>query len=253
MNCWPEPRTFPSPHLENNDDSYSRTALGRTLQEPGPGQSRPLRHRRGAGGGRAGPTAGWSSATCVSPNVPATCCAKSPSPSCCKMMKKAGDLYTKAELPLRRRHADARPVRPHAVGHHRPARAHVPVQHGEKPLRAQPTWTSILDSPDPRPRPEHPVPRLRRRVARRAGQLPGAVARAGHGAAEQLARRSHAVAADHPDADRPGAEARPAGTVDAVPHDRRPSSRPACPSRPSPSIPASATSAPPCWPAARAA
>ncbi len=45
------------------------------------------------------------------------------------------------------------------------------------------------------------------------------VAGAGHGAAEQLARRPHALAADHPAADRPGAQAGPAGAVDALPHD----------------------------------
>ena len=111
----------------------------------------------------------------------------------------------------------------------------------------------ILDSPDARPGPEHPVARLRHRVTRRAGQLSGAIAGAGHGAAEQLARRAHPLAADHPDADRPGAQARPAGAVDAVPHGPglRPGRR--ARSRPSPSIPASATSAPPCWPAVRAA
>ena len=56
---------------------------------------------------------------------------------------------------------------------------------------------------------------------RRAGQLPGAVAGAGAGAAVELARRAHALAAGHPAADRPGAQARPAGAVDAVPHGRR--------------------------------
>ncbi len=37
----------------------------------------------------------------------------------------------------------------------------------------------------------------------------------------QLARRAHALAADHPDAGRPRAQARPAGAVDAVPHGQR--------------------------------
>ena len=68
----------------------------------------------------------------------------------------------------------------------------------------------------------------------------------GHGAAEQLARRAHALAADHPAAGRPRAQARPAGAVDAVPHGAARSSRPACRSRRSRSIPASATSARPC-------
>ena len=40
------------------------------------------------------------------------------------------------------------------------------------------------------------------------------------GAAVELARRAHAVAAGHPAADRAGAEAGPAGAVDAVPHGR---------------------------------
>ncbi len=110
------------------------------------------------------------------------------------------------------------------------------VQHGQDPRLAH-----------ARPRSRHPLARLRRRGARRAGQLPGAIAGPGHGAAEQLARRAHAVAADHPDAGRPGPQARPARAVDALPHDARRSSRPACRSRRSPSTPAWATSAPRCW------
>ncbi len=59
-----------------------------------------------------------------------------------------------------------------------------------------------------------------RRRARRSDQLPGAEPGARPRAAVELARRAHAVAADHPDADRPRAQAGPAGTVDAVPHGR---------------------------------
>ena len=77
----------------------------------------------------------------------------------------------------------------------------------------------ILDVADARARLRHPDARLRR-GARRAGQLSGAEPGARPGAAVELARRAHAVAADHPDADRPGAQAGPAGAVDAVPHGR---------------------------------
>ena len=75
----------------------------------------------------------------------------------------------------------------------------------------------ILDVADARALVRRALVGLRRR-ARRAGQLPGAESRARPGAAVELARRAHAVAADHPDADRPGPQARPAGAVDAVPH-----------------------------------
>ena len=57
--------------------------------------------------------------------------------------------------------------------------------------------------------------RLRRRE-RRADQLSGAEPGARARAAVEFARRAHAVAADHPDADRARAEAGPAGAVDAV-------------------------------------
>ena len=76
---------------------------------------------------------------------------------------------------------------------------------------------------------------------------------AGAGAAVELARRAHAVAAGDSDADRPGAQARAAGAVDAVSHDGRLHRRPAFRARRSRSIPAAATSARPCWPTARAA
>ena len=92
-----------------------------------------------------------------------------------------------------------------------------------------------------------------RRRARRADQLPGAEPGARPGAAVELARRAHALAADHPDADRPGAQAGPAGAVDAVPHGRGVLRRPAFRARRSRSIPARATSAPPCSTAAPAA
>ena len=53
-----------------------------------------------------------------------------------------------------------------------------------------------------------------RNAACRSATRPVPGARAG--AAVQLARRAHALAADHPDAGRAGAEARAAGAVDAV-------------------------------------
>ena len=53
-----------------------------------------------------------------------------------QMVKKAAELYTKAELPLGDGTQTPDQFVAHAVGHDRPARAHVPVQHGEEPLRA---------------------------------------------------------------------------------------------------------------------
>ncbi len=58
-----------------------------------------------------------------------------------QMVKKAADLYTKAELPLGDGTQTPDAVRAHAVGDDRLARAHVPVQHGEEPLRASTRWT----------------------------------------------------------------------------------------------------------------
>ena len=50
---------------------------------------------------------------------------------------KAGELYMNAHAADGRRHADARRVRPRAVGEHRPARAHVPREHEEERVRAR--------------------------------------------------------------------------------------------------------------------
>ncbi len=74
--------------------------LGRTVQEPRTRQGRPLRSPARCWPRSAGPTAASSSATCATPPGPALCCARSPSPTSCKMVKKAGELYAKAELPL---------------------------------------------------------------------------------------------------------------------------------------------------------
>ena len=121
-----------------------------------------------------------------------------------------------ATLPMGDGTQIARRVRPRAVGHHRPARAHVPREHEEERLRAR------RDAP-------HSDVAHARALVRRAlagygeergvpvsyqAQSPVARPRA----AVELARRAHAVAADHPDADRPGAQAGPAGAVDAVSH-----------------------------------
>ncbi len=54
--------------------------------------------------------------------------------------------------------------------------------------------------------------------SRGSRELPGSVARAGHGPAEQLARGSHALAAHHPHADRPGSQTRTAGALDSLSH-----------------------------------
>ena len=163
-------------------------------------------------------------------------------------IEKAGELYMNAHAADRRRHADARRVRPRAVGDHRPARAHV-----QRNMKKNAFVLADMEQDprlaDARARSRHPVARLRRR-ARRADQLSGAVPGARPGAAVELARRAHAVAADHPAAGRPGAQAGPAGAVDAVPHGRGVLRRPASRARRSRSIPAAPTSAPRCSTAA---
>ena len=115
-------------------------------------------------------------------------------------------------------HADPRRVRPRAVGVHRAARAHVPGQHEEERVRAR------EDAQHPRVADARAVARRaldrQRRRAGRADQLSGPEPRARSRAAVEFAGRAHAVDADHPDADRAGAQAGPAGTVDAVSHGR---------------------------------
>ena len=210
-------------------DPHPRPALGRAVQEPGDRQGRPLRHRRGAGRGQPGQRRRWSSATCATPSAPATCCARSPSRDLLQMVKKAGELYAKAELPLGDGTQTPDQFVAHAVGDHRPARAHVQVQHGEEPLRARATWTRSstrltrgLD-----------LNILSRGYGIEARGVPVSYQAQspvlGMVLPSQLARRPHALAADHPDAGRPGAQARPAGAVDAVPHGQRVRRRPACP------------------------
>src|SRR5207237_2368630 len=102
------------------------------------------------------------------------------------------------------RHADAAAVRAHAVGDDRPAGAHVPVQHGEKPFRAQRDGedSRFLDA---RPGSERLDAWPRYGKPRRADKLPGAVAGAGSRVTEQFARGSYTLAADHssPDRSRP--------------------------------------------------
>ncbi len=167
-------------------------------------------------------------------------------------VKKAGELYLNATLPM----GDGTQS-PDEFARMQSATTGLP-EHMCKANMAEELLRAHAHGPDARRAdaragPEHPDARLRRREPRRGGQLPGAVAGAGPGAAVELARRAHAVAAGHSDADRPGAQARPAGAVDAVPHDGRLHRRPAFRPRRSRSIPAAATSARPCWPTATAA
>ena len=187
-----------------------------------------------------------SSATCATPSGPATCCREIPIADLLQMMKKAGDLYAKAELPLGdgtqtpdqfvRMQSATTGLPEHMCRFNMEKNHFVLEPDGQDPRLA-----------DARPRPEHPVARLRRRGARRAGQLPGPVAGA----------RAWCCRATRPASTRCGCRSfrcrsawsssparRSRGRRTAWP---RPSSRPACRSRPSPSIPASATSAPPCW------
>ena len=135
-----------------------------------------------------------------------------------EMVKKAGDLYANAELPL----GDGTQT-PDQFARMQSATTGLPEHmcrfNMEKNQFVLANMDKILDCLTRGLDLEHPLARLRRRGARRAGQLPGPVAGARHGAAVQLARRAHALAADHSDADRPGPQARPAGAVDAVPHD----------------------------------
>ena len=115
----------------------------------------------------------------------------------------------------RRRQPDARRVRPRAVGIDRHPRAAVPREHEEEHLRAR---RDAADSrvAHPRPRSRRADAGLRRR-ARRPDQLAGRKPGPRPRAAVELTRRSHAVAAGHPDADRTGPQAGPAGAMDAVP------------------------------------
>ena len=155
---------------------------------------------------------------------------------------KAGELYANAELPM----GDGSQTPDEFVraqsGIDRHPRAAVPREHEEEHLRAR------RDAADPRvadarPRSRRAVARLRR-GARRPDQLPGREPGARSGAAVEFARRAHAVAAGHPDADRPRPQARSAGAVDAVPHGRGVLRRRASRAKRSRSTPARATSAP---------
>ena len=144
-----------------------------------------------------------------------------------------------------RRHADARRVRARAVGVSTgPARAHVPGEHEEERVRAR------RDAQHPRVAHARAVARRaldrQGRRAGRADQLSGAESGARSGAAVEFAGRAHALDADHPDADRPGAQAGPAGAVDAVSHGGGVLPRPASRARRSRSIRAAPTWAPRC-------
>ena len=114
-----------------------------------------------------------------------------------------------------RRHPDARRVRPRPVGEHRAARADVPGEHEEERVRAvaDAEHPDVVDARAVVRRPHHRP----RRGAAGADQLSGAEPGARSGPAVEFPRRAHALAADHSDADRAGAEAGPPGAMDAVP------------------------------------
>ena len=84
---------------------------------------------------------------------------------------KAGELYANAELPMGDGIADARRVRPRAVGNDRHPGAAVPREHEEEHLRARRDGADSRVA-HPRPRSRRAVAGLRRR-ARRPDQLPG--------------------------------------------------------------------------------
>ena len=107
------------PYKSLETDKVVHFATGEVLAEVEPGQRR-----------------AWSSATCATPSGPATCSREIPIDDLLADDEEGRRALRQGRAAARRRHADARPVRPHAVGDHRPARAHVQVQHGEEQLRA---------------------------------------------------------------------------------------------------------------------
>ena len=129
-------------------------------------------------------------------------------------MKVAGDLYMNAELPLGDGSQTPDDFAKQQSASTGLARRAVPREHEEESVRAQRDGQHPQVA-DARARSERADDRLRRRE-RRADQLSGAEPGARARAAVEFARRAHAVAADHPDADRARAEAGPAGAVDAV-------------------------------------
>ena len=153
------------------------------------------------------------------------------------MVKKAGELYAKAELPLgdgtqtpdqfARMQSATTGLPEHMCRFNMEKNDFVLGEHGQDPRLA-----------DARPR---------SRTSSRSGY--GVEARGvpvsyqaqspvlGHGAAVEFARRAHAVAADHSDAGRPGAQARARRSRGRRTAWRRRSSRPACRSRRSPIYP----------------
>ena len=152
----------------------------------------------------------------------------------------------------RRRHADAGRVRPRAVGLDRPARAHVPGEHAEEPVRAL-AHGSDARCADARAAARNPQPRLRRRKPRRDRELSGADERRRAGAAVEFAGRSYALAARDSDARSGWCSSRVRKSRGRRIAWRPRSSRRAFRPRRFRFIPAAATSARPCWRAAIAA
>ena len=162
-------------------------------------------------------------------------------------VKKAGELYLNGTLAVGRRQAIARGIRPPAVVDHRFAGPHVRGEHAKEFLRAVAHARNARRA-DPRPAARHFDQRIRRRIARGDGQLPGAVAGVGAGVAVELARRAHALAAGDSDADRAGAEARAARALDPLSHGGGHWSKREFRPRRFRFIRAAPTSAPRCWP-----
>ena len=134
-----------------------------------------------------------------------------------KMIQKAGELFMTAELPVGDDAANARRLRASTVLDDGSAVPHVPQEHGQDRLRAQPNGPHSR-RPHARPRPEHPHRRARRRRRRPHSELPSPDAGSRDGAAEQLAGCPYLVDARYPDADRAGAQTRPARALDALSH-----------------------------------
>ena len=156
----------------------------------------------------------------------------------------AGELYMNATLPMGDGTQSPGRVRAGAVGQHRPARADVPREHEEERLRAR-RDAAHPHVADARALVRRALVGLRRR-ARRADQLPGAESRCSAWCCRRTrpactrsgCRSSRCRSASCSSPDRRSRGRRTAW--------RRRSSRPASRARRSRSIPAAATSAPPC-------
>jgi hypothetical protein len=189
--------------------------MGTTIQESRHQQGRPLRDRRGAGGSRPGQR-GSHPARHAEDAARSRCPPRALDEGAHRLRQERRRALHERRASPGRRSAGPRRVRPLSVGHDRSARAHVPGEHEEEPLRPDPHGGAARRA-DARAGPRDPPGRARYRGAGGAAELSGSVPRAGSGASLELTRRSHALDAHHPASDRARLQARTAGAVDAVP------------------------------------